>query len=631
MPNHSKESAVTTDTIPKVKREVVTFGEPSVIKPHASKKSLLGKDASSDVFANWQTPNINVFNPDPHLEAYSIHPLVETTNLVSKLSYNLESLRLDEGVMKAQVQSLGSDYSVMDALLDLEPQLLNLIQYRAAQRQGNIVSVKHGKAFDLSTAMGLLQVKPIVFIISTTTMLPQDSTPMPAQLTNPANSFFKPATGQGTFTNLAPTPDFGFSKSKIAESYLSSPEAYSRHLQEQGEPCTYVEANEAQSLQHYQTITADKKWHNQDRSLEEIRLADYRAGRQGMVRTKAVLSPWQSAPVRGAPVSNGFSQSALPITTEYSKTGWFPATKLPFNSGHAFDRAPSKGSPSTLDANTSPEHLPKILGTAGPSRGSVTTPGSFSPLAPTLPQQGLPSRALGATLSPPSSNAWDAWVSSRASSDQPNMDPFSGGPKIEPVSINKMAGPIFGHPTRSLCNSIYPAISAEPAYITTTNSEGICTRQHHHGPFSQTQHPPNKESFFATATSANPSTSARVTSTIKSTPKPGLFGSDVATNTSMSPFGAPKPSPSNQMFPNSIADQSADPQPTRTTPVQHTLPGGTATGKAPSATTTLPGPPAIQQLSPCRPFANTAPRLGPEALRYSRRKRGTPRRLWDWT
>lgn len=430
VPDHSNESAVTTDTIPKVKREVVTFGEPSVIKPHASKKSLLGKDASSDVFANWQTPNINAFNPTPHLEAYSIHPSVETTDLVSKLSYNLESLRLGEGVLKAQVQSLGSDYSVMDTLLDLHPQLLNLIQSRAAQRQGNIVSVKHGKAFDLSTAMGLFQVKPVVFIISTTTMLPQDSAPMPAQLTNPANSFFKPATGQGTFGNLAATPDLICNKGNIIESHLSSPEAYSRHLQEQGELCTYVEANEAQSLQHYQTITTDQKWHNQDRSLEEIRLADYRAGRQGMVRTKAVLSPWESAPVCGAPVSNRPSQPALPATTEYSKTAWFPATTLPFTSGHALDRAPSKDSPSTLDANTSPEHLLEVLMTPGPSQGSIAIP---SPLAPTLPQQGQPSTVL----CPPSSNAWDARVSSRASSDQQNTNPFSSGPKTEPLPINK--------------------------------------------------------------------------------------------------------------------------------------------------------------------------------------------------
>ncbi|KAF1924688.1 uncharacterized protein M421DRAFT_274359 [Didymella exigua CBS 183.55] len=294
----------------KTKPGEASFGEPSVIKPPPD-SSLLANISSSSAYTTYSQPQANPSTPTPRLEAYILRPTVQTTEFTSTLSYGDEPLRLSEEHMQARIRSLESNYSIMDVLLDLHPQQLHLMQCRAAQRHGHIVSVQHGKTVSLETVMGSLQVKPTVYVVSTTTVLPQKSTDISystvvteKSATSSATSgstyicgdLFQPKIApagppleKGLFQNLTPAsvPGPGTTNSYLLPGsgptgYLSSPVAYSRHLQERGETCTYVGDTERKgAYQHYQTITANKEWNGKDQSLEEIRLVDYNAGRTG--------------------------------------------------------------------------------------------------------------------------------------------------------------------------------------------------------------------------------------------------------------------------------------------------------------------------------------------------------------
>jgi hypothetical protein len=327
----------------------VSFGEPSAIKPTPS-SSLFANVTSTSGFANYSQPKSNLFGPRPsHLEAYIIRPTVQTTGSTSLLSYGDEPLRLHEAAMQAQLRNLRPDYSVMDELLNLHPQQLVLMQRRAAHRHGDIVSIQHGRPVNVETITGCMQVKPAIYIISTTTGLPLEgfglshptvfanhtlsageslfggalidqSAPEPAPaptslFQNIATATSDPAPAPATqsiFGNLAPRTNHSISAPAPANAspatglfgsdsvrgplmhiyndfpggagskcHYASPEAYSRHLEEKGEVCTHVEPTESKDdFQHFQTITANKERSGKDESLEEIRLADYKAGRR---------------------------------------------------------------------------------------------------------------------------------------------------------------------------------------------------------------------------------------------------------------------------------------------------------------------------------------------------------------
>jgi hypothetical protein len=328
----------------------VSFGEPSTIKPTPS-SSLFANLTSTSEFAKYSQPKSNLFSSKPsHLEAYIIRPTVQTTGSTSLLSYGDEPLRLHEAAMQAQLRSLGPEFPVLDELLNLHPQQLNLMQARATNRDGDIVSIQYGRPVDLQTVMGCMQVRPVIYIISTTTNLPLERFGFSKQ-SFPTNGFLSPA-GSGCnnvggslfdgartnipapqpalFPNLqsatnkpapAPAPKslFGdfrlgtndpastaapanappgtgpfqsvrgplmhiyndFPGSAGSTCHYASPEVYSRHLEEKGEVCTHVEPTESKDdFQHFQTITANKERIGKDESLEEIRLADYKAGRR---------------------------------------------------------------------------------------------------------------------------------------------------------------------------------------------------------------------------------------------------------------------------------------------------------------------------------------------------------------
>lgn len=313
----------------------VSFGQPSIVKPSSDSSSLFG-GGSFATFPKHDQRTSNPFAPASHLEGYVLRPTVQNSDVASTLSYCIDSLPLGNDTLQAYVYKLGADYSVMDAILDLQPQQSNLIQLRARDRQGSIMSIQHGRPFDLSTLMGPLQVKSIAFIISTTNMWPLGkfgaSVPLPIVPNSTRTSDWGlpagpvPTTGFGSNTGFRLDPNRNY----------NSPEAYSQHLKEQGEPCTYVEGSERKGeFTHFETITMNDEWHDKDRSLEEIRLADYDAGRTGPIAQKpsGVTYPWdRTQGVSAGPWRIGGPKAAPPNEAKVTQTSCFPSTAPPTSS-----------------------------------------------------------------------------------------------------------------------------------------------------------------------------------------------------------------------------------------------------------------------------------------------------------
>lgn len=174
----------------------VTFGEPSVIRPTPI-SSLFANVNSTSGFAKFSPPKSNFFGPrPPHLEAYIIRPTVQTTGPTSTLSYRDEPLRLLDAAMQAQLQRLGPEFSIVDELLNMHSQQLDLMQGRATNRDGEIVSIQYGRPVELQTVVGCMQVRPVIYIISTTTTLPPGRFGLFQQSFPTTNSLFP--TGSGT-------------------------------------------------------------------------------------------------------------------------------------------------------------------------------------------------------------------------------------------------------------------------------------------------------------------------------------------------------------------------------------------------------------------------------------------------
>ncbi|KAJ8111408.1 hypothetical protein OPT61_g5992 [Boeremia exigua] len=350
---HGEESLFSTNTTVNVEPGTVTFGQPSIIKPR-SFRSLL------------PTGSFNAFNPTPHLEAYMICPKVKTTDATIELSFGLEFLRLSEEVLQAVIQSPGLQHNIVDVLVDLQPQILKLIQSQKAQRQGIVVLIDRGEPVDVQILAQPLQIQPVVFIISTTMTLPQDSLPVSAPAPQLANSDTKRTARTSPLQSFAPAPFSGFSNPSFANSvsrHFPTPEAYSRYLQERGKLCTYVERREDGGLQNYQTITANESWHDKGRSFEEIRLADYKAGRQRPMKTNGVSYPWDYSPEKSSmSKGDGSFEPPQPTTVNEPRTGWIPTLVSP---GYAFTATAPKVSPLTQNANGSERPLSVYTGPSG--------------------------------------------------------------------------------------------------------------------------------------------------------------------------------------------------------------------------------------------------------------------------
>ncbi|KAG9205193.1 hypothetical protein G6514_008770 [Epicoccum nigrum] len=425
-----------------VKPGTVSFGQPSVIKPrdHMNPRRI-EDDVSRSPFANWKLSN-NPLSPVPHhLEAYIIQPMVKTCDVALTLSYAVLPLPLSERNMQTQIQKLGPDYSIMESLIDLHPQVLKLMQSQAVQRHGDLVSIHHGNPSSFTVSSGTLQTSPVIFMISTTPKTPPQSGPhtVPAwvQETLGQQPLGQQPLGQGSFANAKANP-FGTETKpdlfqKAAPGPAFAPEVYSKFLEQRGEICTHVESIGTQIFEHYQTITANKDRLNKDCSLEEIRLSDYNAGRR-----------FSSADTTNPLLRGLLSTNALPTITSASKHSTFslggstPAARpdslqspAAFSAGGPLFASALSGTP----ASKAP--YPSMWGsmaTAQPASSQPVAAFSSKPVGEPLFASAIPSTKSASN--PPTFSLGGTTSAAQAAASQPAAQP---GSPFTSVGITKNA------------------------------------------------------------------------------------------------------------------------------------------------------------------------------------------------
>ncbi|KAF1852188.1 uncharacterized protein K460DRAFT_392305 [Cucurbitaria berberidis CBS 394.84] len=270
-----------------------------------------------------KTSSTSVFGPLHHLEAYILRPHMQTFNDYITWSPTIERLHLDESAIQAHVNKLGPDYSLIDAVGELLPEQVRLVQARTKSRHGRLVSLQQGTPADMVTQMGTFQIKPVIFIITTAALpekegnaitpasLPEVTKPMFSGNTWPWLSFAAPAP-----VPAAPVTTNLFQANKVSPMYgmsFDSANAHYAYLQERGEDCFLVEKDgiNPHNIQRYMTITTGDRYSRPryDRSLEELRVEDYKAGRTGPMKTNG-LHPWENRITRevgGNPFGDQYS------------------------------------------------------------------------------------------------------------------------------------------------------------------------------------------------------------------------------------------------------------------------------------------------------------------------------------
>jgi hypothetical protein len=108
--------------------------------------------------------------PLHHLEAYILRPHVHSFGDSITWTTKVQLLYLDEAAMRAHLNKLGPDYSVIDAIAELLPEQLRLVQECAKIRNGHLVSVQQGAPADMVTQMGTFKIKPIIFVVTIATL-----------------------------------------------------------------------------------------------------------------------------------------------------------------------------------------------------------------------------------------------------------------------------------------------------------------------------------------------------------------------------------------------------------------------------------------------------------------------------
>lgn len=101
-----------------------------------------------------------------HLEAYVLRPHIETSKDNFTWSSKVEPLSLDDAAMQAHLNKLGPEYSIIDAISELLPEQLVLVQGQAKSRNGLLASIQYSASADVVTTMGTFKVKSVIFIVT---------------------------------------------------------------------------------------------------------------------------------------------------------------------------------------------------------------------------------------------------------------------------------------------------------------------------------------------------------------------------------------------------------------------------------------------------------------------------------
>jgi hypothetical protein len=350
------------------------------------------------------TSTTNQPQPTHRLEAYILRPRMETSPFSTTWSMAIESLHLDETAIQAHINKLGPDYSVIDSISALSPKQISLIKEHTASCNGRLVSVQQSLPAKMVTQMGSLEIKPVIFIIKAegvvdstgkfggflTTALPQTTFGQALRNNGCLDPGFQSTLNNtsGIFGSTKATSSVALNNSNRPVATPNPPREYRDTLRERerGNDGFFNEISTSgdNKVNRYMTITAGDRYRSQfygsDRSLEELRVADYAAGRTGPTEFSGIKYPWEqlgkhvnsapSASPFGSTSGGGFLGSAQSDTSAFG-SGSLDAQRVssadnsyfsqpyntapPSSSNHpAFGSKPK--APTTTSTQSSPEH-----------------------------------------------------------------------------------------------------------------------------------------------------------------------------------------------------------------------------------------------------------------------------------
>ena len=223
-----------------------------------------------------------------HMETYILRPQVHSINNSSIMTYHIEPIHLEEGDMRAHVAKQSSIVNIVAQLL---PDQLRIIQERVKERKGELVSALFGADVDLITQMGTLRTKAVVFVLKTRAEKVDEGkqegkqyacwgakVDTPAPPPSSASLF----AGLPFTTSAPPPPAPGFPATSMGRDG-SKPQVL-------GGPGFFREEEGFfGGMQEYMSVTTSDAY--KDKSFEELRVADYQAGRTKNGDVKPVSKP----------------------------------------------------------------------------------------------------------------------------------------------------------------------------------------------------------------------------------------------------------------------------------------------------------------------------------------------------
>ncbi|KAH5647646.1 hypothetical protein HBI65_045810 [Parastagonospora nodorum] len=305
-----------------------------------------------------------------HMEAYILRPQVHSIDNSSIITYVIEPIHLEEGDMRAHV---ATQPSIIEAVAQLLPDQLRIIQEHVRKRKGELVSALFGADVDLVTQMGTFRTKSVIFIVKTRADNMDDGLEVkqegkqyacwgakvdtPAPTTFPSSFFGMPFAKTNASAPPPPAPALGFpttamdrdgSKSQV----LGGP----GFLKEKDGPV-------GPYMQEYMSISSLDVY--KDESFEELRVADYKAGRTKDVGVKPALKPAFSFAEK--------TDSAKSLGLFGQKLGTVPGAAVPC----FFSQSTSTPTPG-LSSQTKSTPKPDSVG----QPTSTPAPGLFAKLTP---------------------------------------------------------------------------------------------------------------------------------------------------------------------------------------------------------------------------------------------------------
>ncbi|KAL6710706.1 hypothetical protein ACN47E_007763 [Coniothyrium glycines] len=252
------------------------------------------------------------------LEAFILEPKCVELQDYSKLFYEIVDTQISQ--CNSQVQPTES---IVAELNKLVPAQIYLIQAFTAARQGQIVSIHHGTPVDLVTPMGCVQVYPVVFVIETPGQNTTTATSLPSVVSTGVSG---KSNSDRPFTNIpglsfgtknVPPSLYGIRNGiKVSPAYLP--------IFADGTYLSIQQGDGPSTREHYMTLTTHPGFMSDsiqsDRSLEEIRLADYEAGLKGLPPGSRNFIDFQRCGPHGQMVPAAGTQQSSSFGQEDSST-----------------------------------------------------------------------------------------------------------------------------------------------------------------------------------------------------------------------------------------------------------------------------------------------------------------------